>query len=280
MPDNLQYSSPLRYPGGKEDLSQTVEHIIVNNQITGIDYAEPFAGGAGLALHLLFGGYVTHIYINDLNAAIYAFWNSVLNNTDEICKKIHDVSITVDEWAKQQQVLENPETYSTVELGFAAFFLNRTSHSGIIGGGILGGKEQKSKYKIDCRFKKESLIQRIIAVARRRNDISVSGLDAVKFIQNVVNLNPNDCLSFLDPPYYKNGQQLYYNFYEHDDHVRLSNIVSQELREPWIVTYDNVPEIRNLYNQFTYMNYEINYSAQIKRKGHEIMYFSPGLKQN
>ena len=51
--------SPLRYPGGKSILSPLLGNFIeINNLLDGI-YIEPYAGGAGAALKLLFSEYVT-----------------------------------------------------------------------------------------------------------------------------------------------------------------------------------------------------------------------------
>jgi DNA adenine methylase len=277
MQGRIHYSSPLRYPGGKEDLAIIVEKIIDQNSLNKIEYAEPYSGGAGLALHLLFDGYVSHIYLNDINSSIFAFWTSIINDTDLFCRNIRDTPVTVDEWMRQSEVINNPEKHSTTELGFAAFFLNRTNYSGIMEGGIIGGKDQNGKYKMDCRFKKESLIERITRVAARKKDITITGLDACDFIRTKINLNTNQCLSFLDPPYYQKGPKLYYNSYKPEDHVSLSNMVKIELKTPWIVTYDDVPEINAMYSEFPTINYEINYSAAEKRKGREVMYCSPDL---
>jgi len=277
MPGRIQYSSPLRYPGGKEDLSVVVEKIIDQNSLNNIEYAEPYAGGAGLALHLLFDEYVSHIYLNDINPAIFAFWTTVLNDTEQLCRNIRITPITVEEWTRQREVITNPEKHSTTELGFAAFFLNRTNYYGIMEGGIIGGKDQNGVYKMDCRFKKESLIERITRVAARKKDVSVTGLDAYDFIRTIINTNPNPCLSFLDPPYYQKGPKLYYNSYKPEDHVSLSNIVKLELKTPWIITYDDIPEINAMYTEFPTIGYEIDYSAAEKRRGREVMYCSPEL---
>ena len=63
------------------------------------------------------------------------------------------------EWEKQKRIYEN--TRSEFLLGFATFFLNRTNYSGVITGGPIGGFEQKGQWKIDARFNKKSLIDRI-----------------------------------------------------------------------------------------------------------------------
>ena len=273
-----KYLSPLRYPGGKASLASKIKNIISLNEIVGIDYAEPFAGGAGLALSLLADGYVAHLHLNDLDSAIFAFWSSVLEETSEMCKLIRDTPITIEQWRHQKDVLSNPSKYSLLELGFATFFLNRTNRSGIIEGGVIGGLQQNGDYKMDCRFNKKDLIQRIEFIASRKHHISLTRFDASEFIKDVINNNPKDSLTFLDPPYYKKGNQLYFSAFSPKDHLKLSRVIQNELKGRWIVTYDDVPEINAMYSLSSSIRYQISYTAATKKKVSEIMYYSPNLE--
>jgi DNA adenine methylase len=274
----MKYPSPLRYPGGKACLTNQLKNIIDLNRLHGIDYAEPFAGGAGLALSLLAGGYVSHVYLNDLDSAVFAFWSSALEETSELCKLIADTPVTVDEWHRQKAIFSDPNRHSILALGFATFFLNRTNHSGVLEGGIIGGLDQTGDYKIDCRFNRADLIQRINCVSSRKADISITRFDGCEFIKEVINNNPQDCLTFIDPPYYKKGHQLYLNAFNHSDHLRLSSLIQNEMPEYWIVTYDDVPEINAMYLDSPKVQYEINYSVSTKQKGREVMYHSLNLQ--
>ncbi|MEW2639883.1 DNA adenine methylase, partial [Vibrio cholerae] len=74
--------SPLRYPGGKTAITPMVSDIIGANNLRSAHYVEPYAGGAGLALSLLFNKVVPHIHLNDLDLSIWAFWYSILNHTE------------------------------------------------------------------------------------------------------------------------------------------------------------------------------------------------------
>ncbi|MEQ4489708.1 MAG: DNA adenine methylase [Dehalococcoides mccartyi] len=278
MVTRSRHYSPLRYPGGKTNIVTQLEELLDFNDIRGVDYAEPFAGGAGLALSLLFDGYVSHIYLNDLDAGIFSFWSSILEETDEFCRLIENTPVTIDQWEIQKQILEKPDQFTILELGFAIFYLNRTNRSGIIKGGVIGGKDQSGEYKLDCRFNKSELIRRIRLIALRKNDIFLTRLDALEFISEVVNNCPRKCLTFLDPPYYLKGHQLYLNYYNHSHHLALADIVQNSLREPWIVTYDNVSEINEMYSDSSKLEYTVSYSAAKKCKGSEVMYLSSDIK--
>ncbi len=147
--------SPLRYPGGKNCIFPFVSNIFYENNLIGMSYAEPYAGGAGLALRLLFEGYVERIYINDFDKAIYSFWVSILNRTDDFCDWLENVEVSVQTWNRYKEVQRNIDIASQFEIAKATYFLNRTNISGVIKGGIIGGQEQTGKYKMDARFNKK-----------------------------------------------------------------------------------------------------------------------------
>ena len=166
------YHSPLRYPGGKTSLLPFFEKIIENHGLEKITYIEPFAGGAGAALALLLSEKVDRIVINDLDKAIYAFWKSSVFNSTKFIKKIKITPVTISEWRKQKAIYIDPKA-NLFDLGFATFFLNRTNTSGILDGGPIGVKT-KGKYKINARFNKNTLIERIRQIAHHKNKISIS----------------------------------------------------------------------------------------------------------
>ncbi|SIQ03813.1 DNA adenine methylase [Halanaerobium kushneri] len=272
----MRFYSPLRYPGGKGKLSDYMKLIIRKNNLLDGTYVEPFAGGGGIALSLLCNEYVSDILINDLSNSIYAFWYSVLNHTDKLCELISETSITVDEWHKQKSIQEQFNS-SILELGFSTFFLNRTNRSGILQGGVIGGLEQNSKWKINARFNKENLIKRIKKISRYKDRIRLYNLDAANLITDVIPDLPNKTLVYLDPPYFNKGKHLYENYYKEEDHADLAEIIINKIEQHWIVTYDNTPEISKLYNECYQKIYSLSYSAAKKYKGSEIMVFSDKL---
>lgn len=267
--------TPLRYPGGKSQLSSFVIELMQRNNLFYGHYVEAFAGGAGIAWKLLLNDFVTHVHINDLDRAIYAFWHSVLNRTDDFCERIFLTKINVKEWIHQRSVLHASRP-TLFDLGFAAFFLNRTNRSGIIDGGVIGGLKQDGDYGIDCRFNKDNLIYKIQRIAACRERISLSRLDAKEFLRTSLRKLPSLSLVNLDPPYYKKGPELYKSHYKAADHLLLSRAVRQ-IKQYWMVTYDNTPETRGFYAGLPSFTHELYYSAQIKRTGIELLVLDPRL---
>lgn len=271
------FASPLRYPGGKTAISNFIKLILCQNNLLDGQYIEIYAGGAGLAWSLLFEEYVHTITINDISKPLYTFWYSVLRDTDNLCKLIYDTPVTIKEWHLQKHIQLRPESYSSLELGFSTFFLNRTNRSGILQAGVIGGKAQNGKWKLNARFNKKDLIMRIYRIARYSTRVSLYNLDASRFIENILPDISRRSLVYLDPPYYMKGHELYENHYSHDDHVALSSLICSTIKHPWIVSYDAAPKIIALYNKYRSIQYDLNYSAQERYSGSEIMFFSHNI---
>jgi DNA adenine methylase len=225
----LKHYTPLRYPGGKGKLTPFIKELMKENRLLDGEYAEAYAGGAAIGLELLFHDYVSRIHINDLSRPVHAFWRSVLDHTDGLCKLIRDTPLNLRAWEGQKRVFRNEGEFDDLTLGFATFFLNRTNRSGILNGGVIGGRDQSGPWKIDARFNREELIFRIESIAKIKRRISLTQMDALDFLKAGISEWPAKTLIYLDPPYYEKGRDLYYDYYEHDDHKRLADFVVGKL---------------------------------------------------
>ncbi|WP_124982542.1 DNA adenine methylase [Ralstonia solanacearum] len=256
------FASPLRYPGGKGRLGPWLASVISGSGLNGGLYVEPYAGGAGAALYLLRENHVDSIVINDADPVIYAFWRSVVEDTSDFVDMIRTTPVTLKERARLQEVVTKPDQHAELELGFAAFFLNRTSRSGILAGGVIGGKEQTGEYKLDARYKKDDLVARVQAIGALRSRITVIGMDALDLLS--CHTFPDQTLFYLDPPYYVKGSQLYRNHYHHSDHEAIAQY-AQRATQPLLITYDDCPEIRDLYHGMNSSNFSLQYSTHMAR---------------
>lgn len=268
--------TPLRYPGGKTSLFEFFASVIDYNELSGVKYIEPYAGGAGAALSLLVLGKVESIVINDYDTAIYSFWRAIIDTPEDFIRLIEATPVTMDEWHKQKAIYISKRG-SHLELGFATFFLNRTNRSGILTGGVIGGKSQTGKWKLDARFNKEALIGRIRTIQRHRDNIEVLNEDGLKIIEEYG--KNSSSLFYVDPPYYEQGASLYYNSYKHDAHAELSSLLNDYAGiTKWMLTYDNIEPILELYKERKNQEpFILNYQANTSKKGSEIMVFSDCL---
>lgn len=269
------YVSPLRYPGGKLKVVDYVKRLYEINDLVGGTYVEPYAGGASVALSLLFSNYAQTIRINDIDRSIYAFWHSVLNETDTLCQLIKDTEVNMDEWYKQHDIQNHKNDADDLTLGFSTFFLNRTNRSGILSAGVIGGKDQTGTYKLDARYNKDNLIERINSIASFADRIVLTNMDAVALLQTIE--TPSEkTLCYLDPPYYVKGPDLYLNYYGDEDHRQIAQAV-KDFEGLWLISYDAVPFIKDLYQGYRQTEYYLSYSAGNPAKGKEIMVYSDNL---
>lgn len=269
----MRTQTPLRYPGGKSKTYPYIRELIQINQCD--TYIEPYAGGAGVAMSLLLNENVNNIIINDYDRAIYAFWYSVINFTEDLINLIIDTDITIEEWYIQRSIYQQKEnTYDLLKLGFATLFLNRTNRSGILKAGVIGGKGQNGKYKLDCRFNKKDICEKVLRISEYKRQIQLYNLDAESFIKEVI-VNTENSLTFFDPPYYEKGPSLYTNFYTHKDHLSLSNTIRGHMQNKlWILTYDQNENVLLMYDGFYYNEYFLNYSIGNPSKGIEFIFYS------
>jgi len=278
MYSNKLYT-PLRYPGGKAAFAPFIARVMESNGLTGGHYLEPYAGGAGVALELLFHGHASHVHINDLDPAVHSFWIAVTQETNALLDLLYSTPVTMEKWFKWRSVLRGETSTNSVERGFATLFINRTNRSGILKGGVIGGKDQSGAYKLDARFKKDVLAARIQKIAQHANSITVHCEDALTLLNRCNGFLPERSLIYLDPPYYVKGRGLYRNFYEHDDHLAIAQTLqSQSFARPWVVSYDNTDEIREMYQLSQGLSYGLNYTAQKRYVGSEVMFFSHQLR--
>ena len=265
----MAFYSPLRYPGGKGKMLNETLRILNANNLYGCTYIEPFAGGSNLALNLLFNGAADRIILNDADPAIFAVWYSIINHASEFIYFINNVALDLEEYYYQKNIYHG-DYKKVLELGLATFYLNRTNRSGIIKAGPIGGYSQTGKYLMDCRFNRKELASRVQRIYDHRQSIKIFNEDARVFITREF---PENSFLFIDPPYYNKGATLYRNYFTHKDHLEIAELV-KDLKNPWVVTYDNVEPVIEMYDFSDHKDYDISYTVQSKRIGSEIMFYS------
>ena len=273
----MDHPSPLRYPGGKASVAPFLARTIEANGLIGATYIEPFAGGAGAALKLLFAESVATIYLNDKDGFVFNFWKSILDDTQEFIRLIESCRVNVKTWKAQREILRSPARYSKLEVGFATFFLNRCNHSGVLNGGPIGGLSQTGSYKIGVRFNKVELIRRIERIHLFRDRIHISKSDALVFMKWLVaskRADLRDALVYFDPPYLEKARRLYPMYFKLRDHVRLAEYLSKRKEFRWIVSYDDVTPIRKLYAD-PKRSVKKAYPLHSAKVGRELLIFGP-----
>ncbi|MCU1392053.1 MAG: class adenine-specific methyltransferase [Ilumatobacteraceae bacterium] len=267
--------SPLRYPGGKGRLYPLLRAIVRANDLTAGTYVEPYAGGAGAAIALLITGQVQRVVVNDLDPAVHAFWRSVVDQPYDFARLVKDVPLTVKEWRKQKAHYADVDRTDYLRLGFATFFLNRTNRSGVLNGGPIGGLDQSGPYKIDARFNREGLLERLRLIALHADRVTVLGEDGRTVIEEYA--QRKDSLIYADPPYFEKSGSLYMNSFSMANHEELAACLNAHAQGRWLLTYDDVPDVERLYPERRIERFGLSYSAHRVTKATETLVLSDGL---
>ena len=273
----MRYLSPLRYPGGKGCLAPFIADLIAAQRMRPTEYAEPFAGGAGAALRLLINEQVRVVHINDLNPGIAALWRCVFFETEAFVQRIENGAVSMDAWETHRAVYESPSGASDLDLGFATFFLNRCNRSGILSARPIGGLQQAGRWKLDARFNRSNLAERVRLLSQYRQRVRITQLDARAFLSNLA-ASGIRVLAYVDPPYLVQGDALYMDSLSAEDHVDLA----EHLRAspiPWFLTYDAHERVTTeLYKGLRTVQFNIAHTAQVQHVGSEYAVFSDGLE--
>ncbi|MCA9111730.1 MAG: DNA adenine methylase [Planctomycetaceae bacterium] len=255
-------------------MAKLLEATIDLNGLRGAQYFEPYAGGAGAALALLDCGAVSKVHLNDRDARIFAFWRAAINQTSEMIDRVMSVPLNIGEWEKQRAICRAPSRHSQLDVGFAAFYMNRCNRSGVLtGAGPIGGLAQQGKWRLDVRFYRSELARRLATIGRNRKKIVVTRLDAIEFLKQRLPRGPmrRESFVYLDPPYVVKGKRLYLNAYEERDHKTLADYMLKQQVLPWIMSYDDTPLVRNLYRSASLAMLTIDYKLHNKRSADELV---------
>lgn len=262
--------SPLRYPGSKRRIQNLIRQTLELNKIRPTLFIEPFAGGASVSLHLLENNSVDKVGLIEIDPLVASFWQVVFSDeVDWLIEQIKSIEITLDKWLEYRSELPNDKK----ELALACIFMNRTSFSGILAksAGPLGGYEQLSDYKIDCRFPRHEISRRIKNANKLKDRISfVWELSWEEGINRTLQLSQIDGLDsglffYFDPPFFRKAEKLYRYYFQESDHKALKEKI-YSLTDNWLLSYDFTPEFEKLYGTDQTLDIELPYT--VSANGH------------
>ena len=267
--------SPLRYPGSKIRVVDYMSKVLDFNGFRADILVEPFVGGGSVFLNFLANDWAKRVIIGDKDRLIFSFWKTLFGDTRYLINFIRKVNINLREFKYYKQITVNQSEYEEKKLAEACLFLNRTSYSGLLTDdvGPIGGKLQKSEYKIDCRFNRKTLIERIEEIAKFKPKVKVLPYDWERTIDYALEKSKEAKLLFyLDPPFYLKGHLLYRCYFENGEHYELSEKI-KSLKFKWILSYDKGPEIRKMYSEFIKKGLAFPYSLNSSARRIETEYF-------
>jgi len=235
--------TPFRYPGAKNKLLKTLIPYIDDMMVGQSAFCDAFVGGGSVALEVATKYPKAYININDKDWWMYSFWDTVCESKDgrfEALLDFLDKKPTIETF----YALRDLKAEDKLTAAYKAIFFNRTTFSGIFRSGPIGGKEQKSKYTVDCRYNAVKLKNKIKAIRTLMlGRTTVSNIDINDYLPTI------SCPIYLDPPYYIKGGSLYNEFMKPKEHSAMRDILKD--KEKWLLSYDDCQEVRDLYKDFT-----------------------------
>lgn len=258
--------SPLRYPGSKRSLVRHIEELIEVNSLEPDIFIEMFAGGATVSLQLLDKGIVGQIGLIEKDPLVAAFWSVIFSETDVewLIEQVQNIEVSLDKWRLYKSWV--PEDRR--ERALACLYLNRTSFSGILAptAGPIGGYTQSSEYTIDCRFPRETLVQRIRRANALRDRVAFvwqidwsDGLKRICEMQHNEEI-PQNALFYFDPPFFNKADKLYTHYFMDADHTNLRDTIVT-FAQNWVLSYDYSEKLDELYSHSPQIHIDTLYSA-------------------
>ena len=260
--------TPLRYPGGKTWLLDYVKAFARFHKLSSTTIVEPYGGSASISVGLIRSQLVTDATVCERDPLIVAFWNVAIHRNEELIEYLSSLEINMETWYGLRRYLDLEKTNLQNELEAAGAFLffNRTNYSGIIKGGPLGGKKQLSKYKLNCRFNKGRIADKIRSLKALEDKLKIIQIDGLEYMKNHALQSPDNVFFYVDPPYYGAGKDLYRFYFTDFDHQQLSAFLTGT-EIPWLLSYDDAEFIRNLYQKKSNLPVYTDYQSGHLRRG-------------
>lgn len=245
-------NSPFRYAGGKF----YARKLILNHIPEHTTYIEPFLGGGSI---FFAKEKVDENILNDIDVDLINTYLVIRDSPDELIdflKKRTEADSRIPENLSIGINLGEPLPASKelhhffknvylpqndIERAGRWFYLNRTSYSG-----IMNFQNMYWGYGDKYSMQPKNWAKNILRTSEKLQGATISSLD----FEEVIDEAPDDALLFVDPPYFNADQDKFYQcFFSREDHNRLAAcLLRNNDRLKIFLTYDNVPEIREMYD--------------------------------
>jgi DNA adenine methylase len=248
--------------------------LVANDLRPGL-LTEPYAGGASVSIELLHAGLVERIGIGDSDPMVAAFWETVFEDADWLCRKVETIPVDLDEWRRYKR----GRFTARRSLALACLFLNRTSFNGSLNyrAGPIGGQKQDSDYNLDCRFPRERLVSRIRSCEALASRVEFVRCDdagrVMAHARKRARAEGWTTFFYIDPPFWSKSDRLYRHGFQRWQHEELAETLLW-FRDPWLLSYDPAPEVEALYDghrDVRTARIELFYTAARRSAGHELV---------
>ena len=245
--------TPYRYPGAKNKmLPILMEHI--DKMLVGKNsFCDAFVGGGSVLLEVATKYPNIKLFCCDKDFGVSSFWNIISDTETDKMEQLIEM-LAVKPTVELFDSLRMEREAGKLKSAYKSLFFNRTCFSGITKSGPIGGKDQLSKYKVDCRYNYKKIKEKILACHKLLvGRTTVHSWD----ISDYIYLIDKDISMYCDPPYVKAGEQLYIQYMTIEEHKQLAECLNK--RKSWVLSYDNDLLIPQIYKDCDIYTADSNY---------------------
>lgn len=254
---------PFRYPGGKYYAMDILRPFF--HHVEHIEYREPFAGGATIFFNKIKSKLN---WLNDKDEELMTTYNVLQSPIkrqlliDRISKEI----ASKERWREVFDLIPK----NNLDIAFKYFYLNRTSFSGKLISPAWGYRAKRS-------LPPERWEERINPCGEKLKSVKLTSQDFEDVIRAERTEN-GPVLMYVDPPYFTPPKKKHYRHgLSIADHERLA-VALKETEHKFFLTYDDCPQVRELYSwanvyelEFFYRVQDSNTSNGLRKAGFELV---------
>jgi DNA adenine methylase len=242
LPIYFLMKGPIAYIGGKNRIAKQIIDIFPEHRT----YVEVFAGGAQVLFHKE-PSFVE--VLNDLDGDVVTLFRACQLHYEELVRYLKFTVIS-REWFDLLQ-MQDPKTLTDIQRAARFFYLQKNAYAGLV-------RKRKFGYSVaePSRFNPASIPELIEKAHKRLARVQIERLPYGEVLKKY---DRPTTLAYLDPPYF--GRKLYNFNFDEADFVELAKRLG-ELHGKFVLSLNDVPEVRRIFRQFYFREIELAYTAQ------------------
>lgn len=244
------FRSPLRYPGGKQRAIGQIAKLFPKNAI---EYREPMVGGGSVYFHARTNSFAKKYWINDKFTELVSFWKSVQNEKTclQLLAELEELRSSFNSAEEIKDYFlsaRKEESHDQYRQAFLFFFFNRVTFSGTTRAGGFSAAASTRRFTA-------SSIERLAPMPQALEGTQITNLG----FEEVISEPGEDVFIFLDPPYFTATRLYGHGGSLHQfDHELLADCLKNS-KHRFLITYDDCPEIRELYSWANIQSWSLQY---------------------
>jgi DNA adenine methylase len=245
--------SLISYLGGKSLLAQKIIPFIPDHKC----YCEVFAGAAWL----LFKKNPSNVEIlNDINSDLVTLYRVVKHHLDEFVRYFRWELVSRDEFERLKG--ERPETLTDIQRAARFYYLLRNGYASRIANPNFSVAATGRP-----RFNLLRMEDELSAVHLRLSRVYIENMHYDQFIRR---FDKFQTFFYIDPPYYGCENDYGKGIFRRNDFKLLKDILVS-IKGKFIMSINNTPEIRNIYEGFRIRKIQTTYTASGADKKKRVM---------